>query len=131
MSSTLYSGSAIHIIPDQTEFDPVVAKNESSDSRSIEKERELYLDTATIAYPSAGLGVIHNLAVNKQTHYNGHIDDVTCMAISADGSLAATGWLDCIKERLKTYEISDKVNNNSVTESLRLYIFGRLKSLIR
>ena len=92
MSSTLYSGSAIHILPDHPDLDTPVARNESTDSRNIEKERDLFLDNAVVAYPSAVLGVVHNLSVNRQTHYNGHIEDVTCMAISVDGSLAATGW---------------------------------------
>lgn len=50
------------------------------------------VDRAVIAYAAAGLGVIHDLTENTQTHYNGHTEDVTCMAISSDGSLAATGW---------------------------------------
>ena len=76
MSSTLFSGSAINVLPLEdstatTATPPVV-----------------------VAYASAGLGVLHDLTSNLQTHYNGHTDDITCMALSTDGILAATGWYE-------------------------------------
>ena len=80
MSSSLYSGSAVSMLP-----------TESSVSAAPDQADQV-IDRAVIAYPSAGLGVIHDLTGYKQTHYNGHTEDVTCMAISFDGSLAATGW---------------------------------------
>lgn len=74
MSSTLYSGSAISILP-------LVGPTATA-------------SPVVVAYASAGLGVLHDLASNSQTHYNGHTDDITCMALSTDGILAATGWYD-------------------------------------
>ena len=85
MSSSLYSGSTVSILP-----------ADSSTSFAADDEQQqadtLIVDRAVIAYAAAGLGVIHDLNENRQTHYNGHTEDVTCMAISTDGSLAATGW---------------------------------------
>eukprot|EP01036_Dinobryon_divergens_P026243 gene26244-34865_t len=84
MSSSLYSGSTVSILP-----------ADSSTSFAADDEHQqadtLIVDRAVIAYAAAGLGVIHDLNENRQTHYNGHTEDVTCMAISTDGSLAATG----------------------------------------
>ena len=54
-----------------------------------------FLDTATVIYAAAGLGVIHDLTANKQSFYNGHSEDVTCLAMSSDGALAATGRYRC------------------------------------
>ena len=84
MSSSLYSGSAVSILPTNSSTSFPDEQQQQADTRIV--------DRAVIAYAAAGLGVIHDLTENTQTHYNGHTEDVTCMAISSDGSLAATGW---------------------------------------
>ena len=85
MSSSLHSGSAITLLPS-------FPASEEGQGTARDTERSGCGAPVTIAYAAAGLGVLHDLGANRQTHYNGHIDDVTCMAISTDGSLAATGW---------------------------------------
>ena len=45
----------------------------------------------SLVYASAALGVIHNLATNEQTLFAGHDDDITCIGLSNNGLLAATG----------------------------------------
>ena len=52
-----------------------------------------YIDGATLVYASAGLGVVHNLAENTQLYFDDHKDDITCIAVSVDGTLAATGCM--------------------------------------
>ena len=47
----------------------------------------------SLVYASAALGVIHNLATNEQTLFAGHDDDITCIGLSNNGLLAATGQL--------------------------------------
>ena len=44
-----------------------------------------------LVYASAALGVVHDLATNQQTLFAGHDDDITCIALSNRGALAATG----------------------------------------
>jgi WD40 repeat protein len=45
----------------------------------------------TIVYASAALGIVHDLSTNKQDFFDFHADDVTCISISFDGTLSATG----------------------------------------
>ena len=47
--------------------------------------------TGALVYAAAGLGVVHDIDTNTQKIYNGHNDDITCIAISGDGRLAGTG----------------------------------------
>jgi hypothetical protein len=55
-----------------------------------------FIDSATIIYTSAALSVIHHLPSNRQIYMNQHHDDITCLTISNDQRLAATG---CIGKR--------------------------------
>lgn len=45
----------------------------------------------TILYSSAATVVLHSMSTNTQSFFNGHTDDVTCVALSADGRYAASG----------------------------------------
>lgn len=54
---------------------------------------ETFIDDATLVYATAGLGVVHNLQDNAQHFFDANEDDVTCIGISKDSSLAATGTL--------------------------------------
>ena len=112
MSSTLYSGSAITTLPVDSNPNLARPSSSSSSNRSGQGRRsawedssgvgsaggrgpsgagDRFLDAATVVYAAAGLGVVHDLSTNRQKHYNGHLDDVTCLAVSTDGTLAATG----------------------------------------
>ena len=52
-----------------------------------------HIDGATVVYATAGMGVVHNLRTNTQLFYDGHKDDITCITISVDGALVATGCM--------------------------------------
>ena len=45
----------------------------------------------TVAYHTAGLVVLYNPRTNTQSHFDGHSDDVTCLALSSDRRTLATG----------------------------------------
>ena len=60
----------------------------SKDSRNNVK----YLKSgSSIVYPAAGLGVVYDLAVNKQRFFTMHTDDITALTLSPDGLTVATG----------------------------------------
>lgn len=44
-----------------------------------------------IVYGAGSLGIVHNLAANTQTFFEGHDSDITCITVSSDGRYAATG----------------------------------------
>lgn len=66
MSNSISSGSMIHAVP-------------AGGSKAI------------LIYAAAGVGVVHELTSNQQIFYEGHGDDITCIAVTPDGSMAATG----------------------------------------
>ena len=80
----------------------------------------------SLVYASAALGVIHNLATNEQTLFAGHDDDITCIGLSNNGLLAATGqtgkspvvhiWRTTIGSSIKGASSSRK-NTDARTES--------------
>jgi hypothetical protein len=47
----------------------------------------------TIVYASAAVGIVHDIAANSQTFFEGHSDDITCIALAPNKLLAATGQL--------------------------------------
>ena len=54
-----------------------------------------------LVYASAALGVVHDVRSNKQRLFAGHSDDISCIALSNDGTLAATGkWAIWTTNRL-------------------------------
>jgi hypothetical protein len=44
-----------------------------------------------VVYTAAAVGVVHNISTNQQQFFDGHTDDITCMTLSSDGDLVATG----------------------------------------
>jgi WD40 repeat protein len=45
-----------------------------------------------LVYSAAAVGVVHDVAVNRQYFFDGHTDDITCVALGpADSGLVATG----------------------------------------
>ena len=103
MSVTLQSNNNIYLIPSNIANSPIIRKlpiaagksanaYQSSDISSQDENNHCNcLDSSTILYASAALGVIHNLSTNKQTFFDQHTDDITAITISMDGKLAATG----------------------------------------
>ena len=72
MSSTNHTSNQFFAIP-------------SSSSRS---------SNTTLIYAAAGLGIVHDLASNSQQYFEGHDNDITCITMSPDGTLAATGCMN-------------------------------------
>ena len=50
-----------------------------------------YLADGSIAYHTAGLGVVYDSQTQTQRHFDKHTDDVTAMAVAPDGKTVATG----------------------------------------
>ena len=46
-----------------------------------------------LVYASAAMGVVHDVRTNKQRLFTGHEDDSSCLTLSNDGTLAATGCM--------------------------------------
>lgn len=67
MSNNLYSGNQIYV---------------SSDAHS---------GKPLLVYSSAAVGVMHDPSTNRQAFFNGHTDDITCISMSADTKVLATG----------------------------------------
>ena len=44
-----------------------------------------------LVYPAAAIGVIANPEDGSQRFYQGHVDDIMCLAVDSTGTLAATG----------------------------------------
>eukprot|EP01038_Epipyxis_sp_PR26KG_P012826 gene12826-17196_t len=103
MSSTRYSGNTIYALPfTPSAFNRRNLHMNNNDNNSINNklfsprvnERSPnFIDNVTVVYAAAGLGVIHNLSNNTQLFHDAHIDDVTCITVSNDGTLAATGCM--------------------------------------
>lgn len=97
MSTSRYSGPTFYILPYVP--DAFLEKNSrrypsQANSRPLSaRTNPDFIDNATIIYPTAGLGVVHNLMYNSQVHCDHHEDDITCLALSKDGTLAATGCM--------------------------------------
>ncbi|KAL0217034.1 hypothetical protein RCL1_007517 [Eukaryota sp. TZLM3-RCL] len=51
------------------------------------------LDSDTFIYPAANLAVVYTISSNFQSYFRGHDNDVTCLALSPDKSLIATGQI--------------------------------------
>lgn len=101
MSTIRYSGNALYVLPRGIPTAPVV-----TDLRSLKgpvpaagsavpsgRNHPDFIDPATIIYTSAALGIVHNLNNNTQSVFDNTADDITCITISPDGSMAATGCM--------------------------------------
>jgi WD40 repeat protein len=91
VSTTHYSGNTLFVLPPAARAGASVAGRPLSAGSSTSRTSADFLDPATILYTSAALGVVHDLSTNRQSFFNLHADDVTCVTINDDGSLAATG----------------------------------------
>ena len=77
----------------------------------------------SLVYASAALGVIHDLATNKQTFFAGHDDDITCICLSNSSLLAATGqmgktpvihvWRTDVTQSSNTRKATLAINSNT------------------
>jgi len=69
LSGNLYSGKQVHVTSDMRTGKPL------------------------LVYSSAAVGVMHDPSTNKQAFLTGHTDDITCISMSADGKVLATGQI--------------------------------------
>jgi WD40 repeat protein len=97
LSTSTYSGNTLFVLP-STPAAFSSRQNRKAGGRITEQQYNQrnspsFIDHSTLVYASAGLGVVHNLAENTQLFFDDHKDDVTCITVSADGSLAATGCM--------------------------------------
>ena len=86
MSASAYSGNTLFSLP----FTPSAFGPSEGPTPTRNPD---YIDGATIVYAAASLGIVHNLATNKQLFFDAHDDDVTCITVSNDGLYAATGQM--------------------------------------
>ena len=80
-----------------------------------------YIDNATLVYASAALGIIHGLSINRQVFLNGHKDDITCITVSPDSSMIATGCMG--KESV--IHVYDAVNHGELITTIGKGFFQR------
>jgi len=94
LSTTHYSGNTLHVLPYIPDAFQDLRNRRgalSSQHPTTPRSNPDFIDNAVVLYTSAALGVVHNLSTNSQIFFDRHTDDVTCVALSSDGSLAATG----------------------------------------
>jgi WD40 repeat protein len=91
MTGTSYSGNTLYALPSTpSAFNTRPAGQPAPPAGRNNPD---YIDPVTVVYATAGLGVVHNLAENRQLYFDAHTDDITCITISADGQYAATGQM--------------------------------------
>jgi hypothetical protein len=47
-------------------------------------------------YTAAAVGVVHHLATNRQSFFQGHTDDISALTVNDAGTLAASGTTSSI-----------------------------------
>ena len=62
------------------------------------------LDTVgqKVCFATAALGVVYDLPTNQQVFFEGHTDDISCLAVARNGALAATGQVVATTNTLYT-----------------------------
>jgi hypothetical protein len=65
----------------------------SRHSASIRGKNVMFLDNTRIIYPAAALVVIMDMATQTQSYFAGHSEDVTCITVHPDRTIAASGQL--------------------------------------
>lgn len=50
-----------------------------------------YADAQRVAYPAASLGIVYDMQTNEQVFYQGHSEEISCMALHPTGTIIATG----------------------------------------
>lgn len=58
-----------------------------------------FASTGEMVYPAAAVVVMYNKETNTQRFYQRHVDDVLCVALSADGTLAASGGKATVSDK--------------------------------
>ena len=77
----------------------------------------------TVVYASAGLGIVHDLASNSQQYFEGHNNDITCITMSSDGTLAATGCMNK-KPIIHIWQTNDTTAPVSTIKFFERFIVG-------
>ena len=88
MSGSIYSGNTLYALPSTPSAFQSGAHVPSSGRNNPD-----FIDPASVVYAAAGLGIVHNLAENRQLYFDAHNDDITCITVSSDGVYAATGQM--------------------------------------
>ena len=98
MSSGLNSGSTLFSVPLPPEKSlavPAAGARAGStavrDEPSSSRRKTDFIDSSCLVYTAAALGVVHDLTNNTQSFFSEHDDDITCITLSQDSKLVATG----------------------------------------
>jgi WD40 repeat protein len=98
MSSSLNSGSSLFSVPLPPEKSLAIpaagARGGSTavrDESSSSRRKTDFIDSSCLVYTAAALGVVHDLTNNTQSFFSEHDDDITCITLSQDSKLVATG----------------------------------------
>ena len=80
---------------------------------------------STLVYASAALGVVHDLATNKQKLFAGHTNDITCITLSNSGSIAATGQTgkDAVVHIWSTASTPKRTQRARSSGTIHLFLF--------
>lgn len=97
MSEALQSGNSFYLVPPFVIASGGGSGGVSGGGRRLSSggaSSSSIDNSSTIIYPSAAMGVVHDLATNKQVYLDGHTDDITaltCSVLSSSSVLVATG----------------------------------------
>ena len=51
------------------------------------------VSSGEIVYHAAAVGIVYNAETHEQRFFQGHTDDIVCLAVHPEGNLVATGQL--------------------------------------
>ena len=60
---------------------------------SVRGKNIMFLDNNRIIYPAAALVVLMDLDSDRQCYFSGHTEDVTCLTVHPERSIAASGQI--------------------------------------